>query len=328
MTTAGESAAPTPSAAHRGGPAVAASGFGWLLLYLLVAVTPLLVAATAAPPPGRDFWTELSVGLGFVGLAMMGLQFAVISRFPAVNAPFGLDVVLGYHRQISFVTYGFILAHPIILLVRRPGLLEALNPVTASWQARFGLLSVAALTVLIVTSVWRRGLGIRYEVWRVLHGLLAVTAVGTALAHIQQVGYYVDGLWKQVLWIAMSLAFLGLLVNVYFIEPFRLRNRPWEVESVQPQPGAVWTLTLRPVGHGGLRFAPGQFAWLRVNRSPFSVREHPFSFASSAERPERLAFGIKESGDFTSRIGDLRPGTRVYLDGPYGVFTLDRKSVV
>lgn len=29
-------------------------------------------------------------------------------------------------------------------------------------------------------------------------------------------------------------------------------------------------------------------------------------------------------GDFTSRIKDYAPGTKAYLDGPYGVFTSDR----
>jgi predicted ferric reductase len=29
-------------------------------------------------------------------------------------------------------------------------------------------------------------------------------------------------------------------------------------------------------------------------------------------------------GDFTSRIKDVKPGTKAYLDGPYGVFTVDR----
>jgi predicted ferric reductase len=54
------------------------------------------------------------------------------------------------------------------------------------------------------------------------------------------------------------------------------------------------------------------------------MREHPFSMSSSAERPERLEFSIKALGDFTNRIKDVQPGTKAYLDGPYGVFTSDR----
>ncbi len=329
------SASATPPRAARGGPAVAAAGFGWLLLYLVVGLTPLVIALTASPPPGRAFWLEFSVALGFIGLAMLGAQFALVSRFSAVNAPYGLDVVLNFHRGISFVAFAFVLAHPAIIVIRDPDLLRLLNPVTAHWTARFGLISVVALIALIVTSVCRKRLRIGYEVWRVLHGLLAVTVVLAALAHIEGVGHYVDGPWKRGFWILMSAAFVVLLANLYFVQPFRQRNRPWEVVSVTPERGAAWTLTIRPVGHKGIRFAAGQFAWIRVNRSPFSVREHPFSFSSSAEHDDdgaspagdrSVSFTIAEAGDFTSRLGELRPGARVYLDGPYGVFSFERNE--
>ena len=324
MTTTGPGR--TRSQGARGGSPVATSGFGWVLLYLLVGAGPLVVAASADPPPGRDFWLELSVGLGFVGLAILGLQFAVASRFSSVNAPFGLDVVLRFHREVSYVALIFVLTHPAIIVIRDPGAAELLNPVTAHWTARFGQISIAALVAVVVTSVWRRRLRLRYEVWRVLHGLLAVTAVVAALVHIGRVGHYVDGPWKRALWIAMTAAFVGLLVNVYLIQPLRQRRRPWEVASVEPERGNAWTVTIRPVGHEGIRFTAGQFAWIRVNRSAFSVREHPFSFSSSADDVGSVSFTIAEAGDFTDTIGTLRPGDRVYLDGPYGVFGYERNE--
>jgi predicted ferric reductase len=70
-------------------------------------------------------------------------------------------------------------------------------------------------------------------------------------------------------------------------------------------------------------FAPGQFAWVRLGRSAWSLDEHPFSFSSSAEEPARIEFAIKELGDFTARIGAVSAGTRAYLDGPHGSFSTD-----
>lgn len=299
-------------------------GLGWVLLYAIVAIGPLVVALTADPPPGRGFLEELSVALGFVGLAMMGLQFAAVSRFARVSAPFGLDVVLHFHRQIAFVALAFVLAHPAIMAAERS--VDLINPVAAHWTARAGQLSVIAVVALVATSVWRRRLGLSYEAWRVLHGILAVVAVAAALVHVERVGHYVSGPWKQGLWALFSAVFVALLVNTRVVQPVRQLRRPWRVTSVQPERGDAWTLTLEPEGHGGLRFLPGQFAWLRVHRSPFAVREHPFSFSSSAERPERISFTIKAAGDFTSRVGAIPPGTRAYVDGPYGVFSYDRSQ--
>jgi predicted ferric reductase len=81
---------------------------------------------------------------------------------------------------------------------------------------------------------------------------------------------------------------------------------------------------IEPVGHSGLSFLPGQVAWLTIRTSPFSIREHPFSFSCSAEHPEQLAFAIRELGDMTATIKDLAPGEPVYVDGPYGTFDIDQ----
>ena len=61
-----------------------------------------------------------------------------------------------------------------------------------------------------------------------------------------------------------------------------------------------------------------------VGPSPFAITQHPFSFSSSAERTDWVTLSIKAAGDFTAEIGALQPGTEVYLDGPYGAFTVDR----
>jgi len=73
--------------------------------------------------------------------------------------------------------------------------------------------------------------------------------------------------------------------------------------------------------------AAGQFAWLSVRSTPFALAEHPFSIASSAEQPHQLQFTIKELGDFTGTIKSIRPDERVYVDGPYGVFSIDYTAV-
>jgi predicted ferric reductase len=72
---------------------MAVRGAFWILVYLAVAVAPLIFA-WSGPEPGRGLLVDFSVALGFVGLAMMGLQFALVARFKSVSAPFGMDVVL------------------------------------------------------------------------------------------------------------------------------------------------------------------------------------------------------------------------------------------
>jgi predicted ferric reductase len=101
-------------------------------------------------------------------------------------------------------------------------------------------------------------------------------------------------------------------------------RRPYRVTEVRPEHGRAWTLVLEPEGHTGFRFQPGQFAWLSLWNGPFGMREHPFSFSSSAERQGEVTMTIRELGDFTATVKEVRPGQRAYMDGPYGAFSVDR----
>ncbi|TVP62044.1 MAG: oxidoreductase [Nodularia sp. (in: Bacteria)] len=296
---------------------------GWIGAYLFITILPLLILLIY-PPTGRDFWIEFSVALGFIGLAMLALQFALTARINRIEASYGVDIILQFHRYISLVAFTLILIHPLILFIVQPETVELLNFITAPWRARAAVLGTLALILLIVTTVWRKQLNIPYEPWRTSHGVLAVLAVGLGLAHGLGVGNYLGLFWKAVLWIAIALTAFWLLIYVRLVKPWFMEKKPYLVEAVRPERGDVWTLALRPRGHEGFRFQPGQFAWITLGISPFRMREHPFSMSSSGENPERIEFSIKALGDFTQGIKDIEPGTKAFLDGPYGVFTTDR----
>src|SRR5262249_55717526 len=97
----------------------------------------------------------------------------------------------------------------------------------------------------------------------------------------------------------------------------------YRVADVRKERGDTWTLVMQPDGHPGLRFSPGQFAWLTVWGSPFKITGHPFTFSSSAAIADgRVEMSIRNLGDFTGAIHEVPVGKRVYLDGPYGAFTI------
>ncbi|MGJ3250145.1 MAG: ferredoxin reductase family protein [Elainellaceae cyanobacterium] len=303
---------------------VAVAAF-WIAVYLAIALLPLFILLLYPPAPdGRSFWTELSVALGFVGLAMLALQFALTARINRIEASYGVDIILQFHRYISLVAFALILIHPLILFIDQPETLRLLNLFEAPWRARFAVVGTLALLLLVITSIWRQPLKIPYELWRTSHGILAVGAVTLGLAHALGVSYYLGLFWKKLLWSAIALAALWLLMYVRVVKPWMMTRLPYLVEEVIPQRGNVWTLAIRPRGHGGFQFHPGQFAWITLDILPFRMREHPFSMSSSGDHSERLEFTIKALGDFTQTIKDVEPGTKAYLDGPYGVFTTDR----
>jgi predicted ferric reductase len=298
-------------------------GAVWVIVYLLFILAPLFALLAGSWPPERGFWTEFSVALGYSGLAMMGLQFGLTARFRYVTEPWGEDVIYHFHRQISLIAVGLVVAHPLIMFLVRPELLTMPDYNEVPWGAVFAFLSLFSLIALVVTALWRAKLNIRYETWHLAHIALAVVAVTGGLLHMVGWSFYLTDPWKRGLWIGLTIFWIGLLVYVRLLKPLFMLRTPYRVSAVREERGDTWTLVMQPDGHPGFRFRPGQFGWLTVWGSPFKITGHPFSFSSSAVVADgRVEMTIRNLGDFTSAIHSVPVGRRVYLDGPYGAFTI------
>jgi predicted ferric reductase len=296
----------------------------WGVLYLFFVLGPLFALLAGPLPPSRDFWTEFSVAIGYVGLAMMGLQFGLTARFRYITEPWGEDVIYHLHRKLSLIAVALALAHPIILFVVRPEVLALLNSIQAPWRARFAAVSTYSLIALVVMALWRAKWNIKYETWHLWHIVLAVVAVAAGVAHMVGWSFYLTAPWKRTLWIGLTIFWIALLLYVRIVKPLFMLRRPYRVAEVRKERGDAWTLVMQPDGHAGFRFSPGQFGWLTVWGSPFKITGHPFSFSSSAAVVDgRVEMTIRNLGDFTSEIHKVPVGQRVYLDGPYGAFTIE-----
>jgi predicted ferric reductase len=304
----------------------AAQTAAWIGLYLTFVVLPLAAALVRPVPPARGFWIELGVGLGFAALAMLGLQFALTARFRRVASPFGIDTQLHFHRQAGIIAACLALAHALVLVVSHPPFLAFLDPRDSAVRALALWVLLISLALLIGLTLRRREIRLDYDLWRLSHGLLGTLVLFIGLVHVFRVGHYIAIPWKQALWLAMTGAAIALLFRARVLRPLRLRGRPYRVTEIRPERGDCWTLALESDGHEAMQFEPGQFAWLTLGDSPFSLEQHPFSFSSSALQRSRLEMTVKELGDFTNQIGEVVPGTTAFLEGPYGAFTLDPDS--
>jgi predicted ferric reductase len=298
-------------------------GAVWIIVYLLFILAPLFALLAGSHPTPRDFWTEFAVAIGYSGLAMMGLQFGLTARFRYVTEPWGEDVIYHFHRQVSLMAVGLVVAHPLILLAVQPELRAPSNFIGAPLSAYFAVVSLFSLIALVVTALWRVRLNIKYETWHLSHIALAVVAITAGLAHMVASGFYLPDPWKRALWIGLTLFWIALLLYVRIVKPLFMLRRPYQVSEVRRERGDTSTLVMQPDGHPGFRFTPGQFGWLTLWSSPFKITGHPFSFSSSAEVADgRIEMTIRSLGDFTSAIAEVPVGQRVYLDGPYGAFTI------
>jgi predicted ferric reductase len=299
-----------------------AGGVLWVLAYVLVVSSPLLFMAVRPVPPARPFLLEASVALGFVAILMMAIQFVLIGRFQSMSAPFGIDVLLRYHRHIAAIALAFVVLHSLMLVVHDPALVAWYDPIGGTWASRTGAWALYAFILLTLLSIFRQQLRLGYEAWRMGHTFLGIAALVFALVHVHLAGRYITTAWKEWLLVAICVAMVGAYGYIRLVRPALMRRAPYKVAEVRPERGRVWSLALQADGHPGLRFLPGQYGYLKLG-SPYSLNEHPFSFSSSSEQQGRLEFAIKELGDFTNRTGQIPPGTMAFVDGPHGSFSTD-----
>lgn len=300
------------------------AGRGVLLpaVYTCAVLTPAVLALAFDPfTADRQRLVELSGALGLFAVPVVLLQFALISRIRSVSRWLGTDALIQFHQYAGLLSLLLIVLHVVLLNVAWLPL-RTWSPFSGPRATQFGAVAFWALVALIVTTVWRRGLRVSYESWRSLHLGLALVATAALAAHLLAVhGYARAGAMRLFLALLFGGAVIAT-IEYRLVRPWRLGYRPWQIVGNTDEGASIRTLRLRPERHTRFRFAPGQFAWLITGRSAFSSQQHPLSISSSAEAGGHLEFSIKALGDWSgTTVPALTPGTRVWVDGPYGSFT-------
>ncbi|MEU4192405.1 ferredoxin reductase family protein [Kribbella sp. NPDC026611] len=299
-----------------------AARLAWFLLYTDLLLIPLLLTWAAIGPPGITDGEAVVLSSGLVGLSALVVAVALPARLPHLIAAFGIETILGVHRLIALIATAMIVVHLISVLFVDPRGLSILDLAHTTWAARAAITSTIALVLVVVLALRRTRRQPRYEGWRLVHNGLVMVVLVTAWLHVWFLRHLISHVAVAVWFVGSALLILALFARRWILLPLRARKHRYVVESVRRVPGDGVTLTIRAAGHAGLRFEAGQFVWLKIGSTPFVFEEHPFSIASTAAHPERMEFTIKALGDFTELLAALRPGRQVFLDGPYGGFTI------
>jgi predicted ferric reductase len=291
----------------------------WTAALAALVVVPVALMATRAD--GTSVSGLLSVGLGLVALCLLVVVVVVPSRVRTLTRAFGVEKVMGLHRWVGTLAVAVVLLHMVVAIVNHPRLLDPLatTPSKAGWS------SAASLLLVGLVAVRGRRPGARYEIWARLHVLLAGAALVLAGLHVWWLQNLVTDPVMRVVLSVLVLALIAVLFHRWVWRPMFSRQGAYVVYGVRRESPTVSTLVLAPVHlrRGGLRFAPGQFVWLRLKRGVVGTEEHPFTIASSARVTGRLELTVRDQGDFSGLLSTLRTGSKVWLDGPHGSFTAE-----
>src|SRR5437588_4759550 len=278
--------------------------------------------------PG-ELLTSLARITGLLASYTALLQVLLLARLPWLERVVGFDRLSVWHRWNGHATLDLVLAH-VVLSVWGYALMDKVSlPKEISTMLGGGVypgmitatVGTGLLIAVVVTSVVIVRRRLRYEAWYAVH--LAAYA-GIALAWFHQIPTGNELVLDRVAadyWRALYLVTLGLLVVFRVLAPLAkaFRHRLRVAEVIAETPGVV---SLRITGHRLDRLGAhaGQFfLWRFLDRRRWWA-SHPFSL-SAAPDGRSLRITAKALGDFSSRMGEIRPGTRVLAEGPFGGFT-------
>jgi predicted ferric reductase len=297
----------------------------WMSGFGAIVGAPAL-AYLAMPSPG-SLWDRLSVLTGLLALSALVCAAILPSRVRSLNRAFGIESVIDVHRFLGVASAALVFAHLACVVAAEPANVVLLDLTAAPSRAQAATIATLALVALAVLAVLRSRAQLSYELWKWSHVALAATVLGFSALHV----FLLDQLVRDALVGTMFALFAAVLAVVFghrwVWRPLYDPSTEFVVRDVRRENATVSTLVLEPRRRRGAQpattwaFAPGQFAWIRLDRSVMA-EEHPFTIASSAHS-DATEFTIRHAGDFTRALRRLPQGASVWVDGPHGAFTND-----
>ncbi|MEU0878447.1 ferredoxin reductase family protein [Lentzea sp. NPDC005914] len=280
------------------------------------AVTSLYIAA------GPSTNAVLSLGrlTGLYGAPLMAFQLVLIARIPWLDRRLGMDRLTSLHRWNGFTVLWLLVAHTALITV---GVADRMGP----WTLTFGVTGVlrAVVALALITAVgiasarWARR-KLAYETWHFLHLYLYV-AIVLAFSHQIAVGQSFTASGARLYWWTLwGTALAAVAIGRLLIPLWRNGKHQLRVEAVVPESEDVVSVYVTGRKLDELPARAGQFFLWRFLAPGRWWQANPFSL-SAAPNGFFLRLTAKALGDGSAALKHLKPGTRVFAEGPYGAFT-------
>jgi len=308
------------------------------------AVLALLWAGAAAVV--ALWWTDTGsvvgtagwlTGAGRIAGLLCGYACAVLvalmARVPLLERRVGSDRVARWHAMAGRYTICLLVAHIGLILAGyaaqdRASLWHETLTVVLDYpdmlKATAGTVILFAVGITSARAVRRRT---SHEFWYYVH-LLTYAAVFLAFFHQLTLGEQFNGhTAATAAWYALYVGTAALVVWFRILAPVRLNLRHrLRVESVHKEAPGVYSVVVRGRRLDELGARPGQFFRWRFLGEGMGWTSTPYSL-SAPPRRDLMRITVKALGDHSAAVALLRPGTRVWAEGPYGSLTADRQSV-
>jgi predicted ferric reductase len=302
----------------------------WVVFWVAVAVIAYFWWLSNGPHLFRtpaSLITGLGRLSGLLGAFFIVLEFVSMSRMPLLEWSFGRVRQAVLHKWSGYLGYCLVVLHFFAMvtgyaLSDHLGLVaEYFHLLSTFEDVLQASLALVLLTSIVGLSIWFVRRHVSYEAWYWVH-LSSYLAIVLGFGHQLKVG--ADFIGQPVFvafWYGLYIATLVLIVFYRFTRPLWLSlAHSLSVEEVVQETSDVFSIVISGKQLQKLCYQGGQFAtWWFLDGS-LAWQGHPFSFSSTpGDKHIRITF--KVLGDYTRKLPLVKPGTRVIMDGPHGIFT-------
>lgn len=310
------------------------SFIGWSVLLFISLLPAVIWYFFRENTYGLTSYADLTHAIGqlsgLIGMTMFALTFVLATRFKFIEDTFGgLDKVYIVHSIMGGVSFVLILIHPLFLVLKFvPQNINLaatyLLPTPLHISINLGIIAFISMILLLSVTFYFK---IKYNIWKMSHKFLGFVFIFACL-HIFLIrdelardniftGYYI--------YVAIvSLIGISAFIFTLLVSSLKLREVIYKIDLIERNKNGLHSLVMTPV-YKPLKYNAGQFIFLKIYNRNIPKESHPFSIASKSN-DEKIRIVIKELGDFTSRLDNLKIGDRVGIEGPYGRFNKQTES--
>jgi len=281
--------------------------------------------------PGGAF-TAAGQLTGLFGAYATLLQLLLMSRIGWLERFIGFDRLAVWHRCTGFAAVTLLTTHAVTITLGYaatsgqsiPG--QLVDFIQHFPDVLMSIVGLAIFLAVAFTSVRAARRRLRRETWYSVH-LYAYLAIALSFAHQLAVGtdFTTDPL-ARAWWVALYVAAGSAVLTWRVGRPiaFNIRHR-LRVETVQATANGIVSIYVAGRRLDKIRAEAGQFFLWRFLTGTGWAKAHPFSL-SAAPNSKVLRITVKALGDDTRRLQRIRPGVRVFAEGPYGAFTAQLRT--
>lgn len=310
-------------------PRVRPGAVGRLTLWLVVAANVVVVNTllVQSPYPGSNAFFVLGRFLGLHAALIMALQLLLIARLPWFDRRIGMDRLTAWHRWTGLTLMWTVLAHATCMvlglaMMSGKSFTGQIVDLVTTWEGVLRAVVAAGLLLtigLVSTRFVRRRLA--YETWHLIHlGMYAVVLL--ALTHQIAVGttFTASAFATAYWWTLWAVALGAVLAGRILLPLWRNLRHQFRVARVVPESDNVVSIYVTGRRLDRLPAQAGQFfLWRFLSRDRW-WQANPFSL-STAPDGRSLRLTAKAVGTGSATLRQVRVGTRVFAEGPYGAFT-------